>query len=132
MNWNRQINNQGYMTLLSVLIMGAIASVIATAVVMTGVSRVQTSGDHLYGASALALGHACVELALDRVRSNGSYTGTTTEDGFPEGECSYTVTSSTIEAQGIFKDHTRRVEVTFETKSPLVIEAWQEVAEFGA
>lgn len=119
------------MTLVSVLIISAIASVATVALVIAGVARVQTAGAHMYGVQALALAHGCAELGLDEIRRNASYTGSQTYDDIGAGECSFDVQSGgTVQAEGVVGPHTKRVEVTLASTSPITIEAWQEVADF--
>ena len=127
--------SSGYITLVSVLIIGAIGVTLTTAVILAGVSTSQTSFTLEQGKEARALADACAEEALQQIRDNASYTGSSGLT-YSNGTCTYSVVSTggenrTIEAEGLVGTIRRRAELTIDTISPQInIVTWQEVADF--
>ena len=65
----------GYVLLLSVIFLGAIAVTIAGSLLFLGLARGQTDFTVLQGAQARVLSEACAETALTNLQENSSYAG---------------------------------------------------------
>ncbi|MEK7607279.1 MAG: hypothetical protein AAB444_03740 [Patescibacteria group bacterium] len=125
----------GYATLMSVLIVGAIGIAIATSLLLLGVGFLRTSfaGDQSGGARALA--NSCAEEGLRQIRNASSFTGTGNLT-LGQGTCSYTVTSQggenrTVITSGLVNTITRKVKVIINAINPSIqTVSWQEVADF--
>lgn len=128
-------NRRGYITLISVLVVGAVGVAIATALLMLGLTSSRTGFALVQSNQAKALANACAEEALQQIRDLTPYVGT---DGLSigSGTCTYTVTSQggqnrTIESLGTVGTTLRKVEVILDQIYPhLVVVSWQEVADF--
>lgn len=127
--------HRGYITLISVLVVGAVGVAIATSLLMLGSASSRTSFALVQSSQARALASACAEEALQQIRASTPYTGT---GGLSlgSGSCSYTVTSQggenrTVTASGTIGTITRKVRVIVNDIYPLLtVESWQELADF--
>ena len=127
--------NGGYIALISVLILGAIAVAITLSVILLGLGSSRSSFSVQQGDQTKGLADLCIEEALQRIRNSSSYVGADTIV-IGEGSCTYTVVNDgvqnrTIQASGTVDNITRRVLVTIDSINPLInITSWQEVADF--
>lgn len=123
------INNSGYVALLTVIIMGAVVTVIATSLVLLGLGHSRSSLSESQAASAKSAADACTESALVQIRLSSSFTGSgnLTLSG---STCTYTVANtvtSSIVAVGVSGNSTRRVTVDLSSRTPTIIfTKWQE------
>lgn len=125
----RSLNNSGYVALLTVIVMGAVVTVIATSLVLLGLGHSRSSLSESQAASAKSAADACTENALVQIRLLSSFTGSgnLTLSG---STCTYiianTVTSSIV-AVGVSGNSTRRVTVDLSLRTPtIVFTKWQE------
>lgn len=125
-------SEQGYVTLLSVLILGTVATAVATALLVAGADANRETLIVQQSTQARGYVDACVEDALQQIHDNTSFTGT---DGLVlgQGTCSYTVASTgattrTIATAATVGGVTRKamIYVTM-TSSTISITTWQEV-----
>jgi hypothetical protein len=127
--------NQGFITIIGVLVAGLIALAISSAMLFFGVgfSGSVLSIQQSYQAKGLA--RACADLGLLQIHNNITYTGTgnlTLGDGI----CTYVVTSSggsnrKVISSGVVNSITKKIEITINALSPkIVISSWQDVADF--
>ncbi len=93
MNKNLRNNKGGYITLISVLIIGAIAIAITTSMLLLGLGSSRTSFALEQGYQAKALANLCSEEALQQIRSSTSFSGTNNLSA-GQGTCTYTVTNT--------------------------------------
>lgn len=127
--------NNGYVTLLSVLIMGAVGVSITTSLILLGLGTSRTSFALLQSTQAKALANTCIEEGLQQIRDLTPFIGTGTLQ-FKDGECTYVVVNDggqnrTITASSTVGTIVRKVEVTIDLINPKInIVSWQEVADF--
>lgn len=127
--------NRGYITLISILVIGAIGTAVTVSMILSGLSASQTTfaverGDHASG-----LVNACAEEALQQIRDNSSFTGF---GGLllGQGTCGYTVTSGggenrTIQASSTVGTIVKKVSISIDAINPQInVTSWQEVADF--
>lgn len=126
---NKTIIESGYVALLTVIIMGAVVTVIAASLVLLGLGHSRSSLSESQAASAKSAADACIESALVQIRLSSSFTGngSLTLSG---STCTYivsnTVTSSIV-AVGVSGSSTRRVTVDLSSRSPnIIFTKWQE------
>jgi len=127
--------NQGFITIIGVLVAGFIALAISSAVLFFGVgfSGSVLSIQQAYQAKGLA--RACADLGLLQIHNNITYTGSGNLT-LGAGTCTYTVTSSggsncKVISSGVVSSVTKRIEITTSALSPkIVISSWQDVADF--
>ena len=135
MNKNLRNNKGGYITLISVLIIGAIAIAITTSMLLLGLGSSRTSFALEQGYQAKALANLCSEEALQQIRSSTSFSGTNNLSA-GQGTCTYTVTNTggqnrLINAQGIVGTIIRKASVNIDSINPQInVVSWQEVADF--
>ncbi|OGY60014.1 MAG: hypothetical protein A3B23_02965 [Candidatus Colwellbacteria bacterium RIFCSPLOWO2_01_FULL_48_10] len=131
----RDSSNRGFITLVSVLIAGAVGVAAATSLILLGIGFSRTSFSIEQSNQAKALANACAEEALQQIRSSTPFTGSGNLS-LGQGTCNYTVTSlggqiRHIEAYGTVGDIVRRVEADIDKITPDInITSWQEVADF--
>ena len=125
----------GYITLVSVLIVGAIGITITLSLILLGIesSRTTFSADQSHQGRALV--NACTEEALELIRTTTSFTGSGNLT-LPQGSCSYTVANQgaenrVVNASGSVGTNVRKVKVIISKINPTIqIVSWQEVADF--
>ncbi len=128
------IKNNGYITLVSVLIIGAIGIAIATSMVLLGIGFSRTGFALEQSIQAKGLANACAEEALQQINDSTPFTGIGNLT-FGQGTCDYTVTSQggqnrTITSTGTVDDVVRKVEVVINQINPTInVVYWQEVLD---
>jgi hypothetical protein len=125
---------EGYVTLISVLIVSAVGLAIAISVLLLGINSTKTSLVIEQSDEARVLANTCVDEALERIRRNSAYTGTVTLN-LGNGSCSYIVqdtggTSRQIDSTGTIGTIVRKVQVILDQVSPMNVVTWQDVADF--
>lgn len=126
----------GYITLLSVLIVGAVGVVLSTSLLLIGLDFSRTSLAFQQSNQAKALANACTERALNNLRLSLTYAGGETLN-FGQGFCQVVGVlgsgnaNRTIEAIGNVENMIRKVKVVLaEVRPRILIVSWQEVADF--
>ena len=125
--------DSGYIALISVLIVGAAATAISTALLLTGADAQRTTLVSKRSVQARNLATACAEEALQIMHDNTSFTGTNTLN-LGAGSCTYTVTNTggsarTVDATGTVGSVVRKAKVYVTINSlNISITSWQEVS----
>lgn len=133
--YNNKKYQQGYITLLGILLVTAIGVVVSTSIILLGIDLSKTSSVTLDGAQARQAANACAEHALMQIYDNNSYTGTDSIT-LPVGSCSYSVINTggntrEIDSTGIHNNVTLRVKTTISALAPkILISSWVEVDSF--
>ncbi len=123
------------MTLISLLIVGAIATAVTTTTLLLGIVSTQTALAKEESSKALYLANACIEEGLKQIREQTEYNGTETLS-FEDGSCDYTVNhmgseARTINAIGTVNQVVKKIQVEVSTINPqITIDTWREVADF--
>lgn len=131
--YNRK--HKGFITLISVLMVGAIGVAITLSLILLGLGSSRTSFAIEQSNQAKALANACAEEALQQIRDSISFTGS---DSFAlgQGTCVYTITSQggqnrTIMTSGTVSAIVRKVKIIISNISPVItVISWQEVDNF--
>lgn len=124
---------RGFITLMSVLVVGAIAVAMTASLLLLGVGNSRTSFAVEQSNQAKALANACAEEALEQIRSSVSFTGSGNLS-FGQGTCTYTVTSQggqnrTVVVSGTVGTIKRKVEIIISSITPTITPVtWQEVS----
>ena len=123
---------KGYVTLISILVIGAVGLSIATSLVLLGLGSSRTSFALEQGNQAKALANACAEEALQKVWDLDSYVGTGSLT-LGQGSCTYSVSGAaapkTITVSGMVDASVRKISITLDQLRPYLRPApWQEVA----
>lgn len=125
----------GYVTLLALLIVGAIGMSVGVALMLSGVGQLQNSGSYESSQKARALAIGCAEDALEVIRQNPSFSGSNSLNigGYA---CNYTVTNTGGENRSIATSATvgtimSKVLVLIDAINPQInVVSWQEVSDF--
>lgn len=123
----------GYVTLLSVLLVGALGLAITVSLLWLGIATSQTTFSYQQSKQANELAHGCAEEGLEKIRESSSFIGTNTVT-LSTGTCTYTVTNTggntrTIDGLATVGDATRKVRVTISAINPqITVSSWQEVS----
>ncbi len=118
---------------MSVLIVGAVGTTIALAIILSGLASSRSGFAFMQSAQANALAYACAEEALQQIRDSTPFTGSGNLS-LGQGACTYTVLSQggqnrTVDAVGTVGTVVRKMRVTITTINPqIVVSSWQEVA----
>ncbi|HEX8762982.1 MAG TPA: hypothetical protein VF733_04475 [Candidatus Saccharimonadales bacterium] len=124
----------GYVALLAVLIIGAASLAVGIALLTTGTDSQRTTLVIQQSAQARGLANACAEEALQQIHDSTAFTGTNSMS-LGQGSCSYTVTSTgastrTIDTTGTVNSVVKKLKVYVTiSSSSLSITSWQEVSD---
>lgn len=132
-NMHSKPQNQGYVLLISVLILGAVGVAIASSLLLLGLGSSRSSFAFEQSNQAKSLANACAEEGLQQIRNVTSYTGI---GGLTlgQGVCAYLVTSQggesrIVEASSTVDTIVRKTKVTVSTINPTItIASWIDVA----
>ena len=125
-------NREGFVTLVSAILVGAVGVAIGTAVLLLGLGFSRTALVKVQSGQARALANACMEEGLQQIKDSIPYTGTGTLT-LGQGGCTYEVTSQgaqdrTIQATGTVGTVIRKVTVVINKITPaIVVVSWQEL-----
>lgn len=127
-------NKPAYVTLISVIIVGAVVLAIVLFMVSSGLDATNNSAVYLNSTRAEFLADACAEEALQQIRDNTNFTGTN-NISFGSNICAYTVTNTggetrTINASSTILNNVKKVRVLVSALSPkITLTSWLEVAD---
>ena len=123
---------KGYVLLISVLIIGAVSSAIAVAMLNLG-SGITTSGIYLEKAyQAKGLAEACAEEALQQIRDNTAFASSGSL-ALGNGSCTYLVTNLGSENRQINTTGTidivfSKIQININQINPkIIVSNWQEI-----
>ncbi len=120
---------KGFILLISVIIVGAIAASVAIALLFLGTGGSKSAISYQSSNKAKAGVNTCVETALEQIRENTSYTGSGSLS-INGGSCDYAVTGilpKTVTASSTFSGVVRRVTVSVSAVNPTISSTWQEL-----
>ena len=123
----------GYVALLAVLIVGAVATAVSIALLVSGVDSQKGALVLQRSMQARALVSVCAEEALQVIHDNPFTTGTANVN-LGQGSCTYTITSTgastrTVTVSGTVSSVVRRAEVYVTIGvSSISITSWKEVS----
>jgi len=124
----------GYITLISVLVIGAVGLAITISLILLGLGSSRTSFALEQSNQTKALTNACAEEAMQQIRDSMSFTGNGNLS-LGQGTCNYTVTSQggqnrTITALGTVGTIVRKVKIIISKINPTItVTSWQEGAD---
>lgn len=127
---------RGYIALISVLVVGAVATAIAVSILLLGLNFSRSGFSLESSQTAKAYANACAESALQQIRNTSAYTGSGGLS-FVYGTCTYTVTNTGGNTRKIIVSGTvgtvvRRVQISISAINPLiVVSSWQEQGDFN-
>lgn len=128
------MHSRGFIAAISIILIGTVAVALTVLLLYMSTSALianQSAGDLVI---AKNYAESCAQMALQALRANQNYSGTTTYS-FADGGCYYFVqnsgSSATINAMGTTTDAVRKVKVSVSSMRPTVtVSSWQEMADF--
>lgn len=129
---NMRLTQQGFFTLVSVMIAGAIGITIAITLVLLGVGASRTSLAIVQSQQAKALANTCAELALFKIQKNFPFQGATAFSN-ESGTCEYSVANlggenRLIQATGTVMEVVRKVRISVSAMTPRInVSEWREM-----
>lgn len=129
-NFNKQ-KNRGFGTLLIVILLGGVALALTLTLSTSSLWSIRGSIDSKSSNITKSLVNACAEIALEAMRENNSYTGTSSV-ALSGNSCSYTVTNTggvtrLVTVSGTVSGVTRKFSITTSSFNPLTVASWQEL-----
>lgn len=130
---NTKKEQNGYIILISVLIIGAISTAIAVSLLSIGLNSSKNSFSFEQSRQARALANSCIDLALLEIYNSSSYTGASSTST-AQGTCWYEVINTggdarTINASSTVGPVIRKTKTQLDDVDPINIISWQEVAD---
>lgn len=127
-------NQNGFVTLLSVILVGAVGLAVGTSLLLTSIDNSRTLNSLEKSYISRELANLCGEEALERIRRNSSFLGSG-NIATSQGTCDFTVTDEggttrKIDSLGTSDTTIRKVLINLDQVSPINITSWQEVADF--
>ena len=128
-------SKSGFITLLSLLIAGAVGLAIAVSLITLGIDYSKSALVSEESALSKSLTNSCAEEALEKIRENQNYSGSGGIN-FGQGSCTYQVLNlggqnRQINASGSVRNSIRKAKVLLNQVSPLIkASSWQEMADF--
>ncbi|MDQ3076038.1 MAG: hypothetical protein M3Q34_02830 [bacterium] len=129
----KQDKEKGFVTLISVLVVGAVGTAVTVSLILLGLASSRTSFAIEQSNQAKGLANACIEEALQRIRELTAFTGSGNLS-FGQGTCSYTVVNTggstrLVTASGSVGTLIRKTSVSVNAINPLILlTSWQEVS----
>lgn len=134
MSKSRKTN--GYIALVSVLVVGSIALASAVSLLMLGIDASRTALTNTQAAQARSLTNTCAEVALDKLRQDTAYQGDETV-ALAGGFCTIAPfsfpdpTRPLIHLTATVNGSVRKLSIQVAALTPQIqIESWEEVADF--
>jgi hypothetical protein len=126
-----QIEEQGFIALISVLILGAIGTSIITTLLLLGINSSKTDLALINSNQAKALANACAEEAITIVKLS-PLSESSANLTIGEGSCTYSISTlgglKSITSSGTVGAIVRKVSISLSSTSPtIVIASWQEI-----
>ena len=131
---NKKNNNteKGFVVLLAIIIILGVVLTISLSVSSLGIGEAEMSLQKSQSSHAFYLANLCAEEALMKLKENQNYAGNDIIN-IEDGSCQILPIegSWTIKAQGSFMNQIKKIKVVITQINPkLLIESWQEVADF--
>lgn len=123
--------SRGFGTLLIVILLGGVALALTLTLSTSSLWSIRGSIDSKSSNITKSLVNACAEIALETMRENNSYTGTSNV-ALSGSSCLYTVTNTggttrSVTVSGTVNGVTRKLSITTSSFNPLTIASWQEL-----
>lgn len=126
---------KGYVALITVLILGAVGTLLSVTLLLASTTRSRTLIDTTNSYYARYYADACAEEALKEISLSTPYEGTDSLI-FDNGDCYYSVINTggqnrRIESEGSAGSVTKRLLIIIDSLNPTInVVSWQEVSNF--
>lgn len=121
----RQLNKKGFVTLFSLIILMVIAVSVFTSVLLTNMDSLKSVEALREGLKAKTNSYSCMEIALDKLKNDNTYTGNETII-LGDGECEILSISGSgnnnwvVRSIGKSKDYFKKLEVSIIEINPVM------------
>lgn len=128
-------SESGFITLLSLLIAGAVGLSIAVSLITLGIDYSKSTITTEDAALSKNLANTCADEALEKIRENQNYVGSGGLN-FGQGSCTYQVTNlggqnRQINTTGLVRNSVRKMKIFLSQVVPRIkTSSWQEVGDF--
>jgi type II secretory pathway component PulK len=125
-------NNKGFIALLTILIILGVVLLIALGISQLSISEAQMGLQKSQSSQAYYLANLCAEEALMKLKEDSNYSGNEIV-AIEESNCQILPIEGnwTVKVLGTFLNQTKKMKIVVSQINPeMVIESWQEVAEF--
>jgi len=124
-------NNNGFSTLLIVILLGGVTLSLVLTLSTSSLLSVRGSMDSKNSNVAKSLVNSCAEIALEIIRENNSYTGGGNV-ALNNNTCSYVIADTggvtrSVVVSGVVHNITRTLNINTSSFNPIVIESWKEI-----
>jgi len=133
---NNENKKNGYIALVSLLIISSITLFIAVNANLFGISESRMALDRANSSKAFYLANLCAEEALIKLKDDSNYSGNETINT-SRGNCEILLiegsgeTNRTVKTTGNFDNKTRKIKIEISRINPLMeISSWEEVIDF--
>jgi hypothetical protein len=129
LNKNNFYNNDGYIAIVTVLVIGAVMLLVGMAVVLNSINTGQGSLGEIKKEASLGYTESCAEEALLRINNDNALP---TVIILPEGNCTVTINSQTgsgwdFTVSGNWSGYSKSVRVTATRGSTVAVNSWKEI-----
>ncbi len=128
-----RIEKDGYIALVTVLIVGLVASTVMVSLIVLGLGYSRTGQTTVLSTQARQTADACAEYALLQIRNDSGYTVTNASLNINNISCVYSVTNlggsnRQIDVVATANTVKRKLQIQISSLSPkIVISSWQEI-----
>lgn len=124
-------DNRGATAILLIVIVSVAALIMAVGASILSMGEMDIGFTSQKGDEALSLADGCVEEGMNRLRTNGSYTGGSLN--FGSGSCIISITSAgsdrTLTATGTIGIYSKKIQANITINSNVItVNSWQEVS----
>ncbi len=121
--------SNGYVAIVTVLVIGAVMLSVGMAVVLNSINIGQGALAEIKKESGIGFVESCAEDALIKINKNGALAGTIV---LPEGTCTVTINSQVgsnwdFTVSGILNGYSKNIRVTATRGSTMTVNSWQEI-----
>jgi len=136
MSYNKTNNQQGYIALISIIIISAVTLLLAISANLFGISEAQMGLRKSQGSEAFYLANLCAEDALMKLKDNLNYSGNESLT-IGDGSCEILFLEGTgnkdriIKTTGEIYGLVRKIKIDIDLVHPIMeIRSWEEVTGF--
>ena len=127
--------NRGYITLLSVMVVGAVALALSSAAILSGITSTKVNISSQQSSVANTMASTCAYEALERIRTDTSYTGSGSVTQ-PDSSCYYEIIdlgsgNREVRSTGTAENISKKIRVTITLVGTTInLSGWNDVATF--
>jgi uncharacterized membrane protein YcgQ (UPF0703/DUF1980 family) len=118
---HQEPNNQGFVMIISVLIVTALISVILIKTSLNSISVLNTGSETLNSTNVSYFTEGCANEALIKLSRDNNYAGSTFD--LEQGTCTVVVAGNAVEVTGTLFNYSQTIDISF-TLDPFTVDSW--------